>query len=214
MVFGRQSMNLQSRSIEANTNPVPAPTRRASTSGTGPPPMLFATYSYSSLAPSSLYRQQPVLTQPHRHHNSSRRAQPRLITPLLASASKSVHRKPVREAFFGLYTGAKQSAKVNGWHNYRLADIRSSPTLWSLMRFADKPYHFTPRLWASQGYSNTRERCCAERSPQRVQLDPKQPDELAVWLHEGSACQQRIHRCASSLGCPQTPPPAAGYRMG
>ena len=112
MVFGRQSMNLQSRSIEANTNPVPAPTRRASTSGTGPPPMLFATYSYSSLAPSSLYRQQPVLTQPHRHHNGSRRAQPRLITPLLASAPKSVHRKPVREAFFGLYTDAKESAKA------------------------------------------------------------------------------------------------------
>ncbi len=54
MVFGRQSRKLQSRRIDANTNPVPAPTMRASSSGTGPPPKLLATYSYSSFAPSSL----------------------------------------------------------------------------------------------------------------------------------------------------------------
>ena len=35
-VFGRQSMNLQSSRIEAKTNPVAAPTRRAQTSGTEP----------------------------------------------------------------------------------------------------------------------------------------------------------------------------------
>ena len=44
-VFGRQSMNLQSSRIEAKTNPVAAPTRRAQTSGTEPPPRRLATYS-------------------------------------------------------------------------------------------------------------------------------------------------------------------------
>lgn len=55
-VFGRQSMNLQSSRIDAKTNPVAAPTRRAQTSGTEPPPRRLATYSYSSFAPSSLHR--------------------------------------------------------------------------------------------------------------------------------------------------------------
>lgn len=59
MVFGRQSRKLQSRRIDANTNPVPAPTMRASSSGTGPPPRLLATYSYSSFAPSSLHSCSP-----------------------------------------------------------------------------------------------------------------------------------------------------------
>ena len=53
-VFGRQSMNLQSSRIDAKTNPVAAPTRRAQNSGTVPPPRRLATYSYSSFAPSSL----------------------------------------------------------------------------------------------------------------------------------------------------------------
>lgn len=61
MVLGRQSMKLQSSRMVANTNPVPAPTRRASTSGTGPPPKLFATYSYSSFAPSSLHSSHTML---------------------------------------------------------------------------------------------------------------------------------------------------------
>ena len=56
MVFGRQSINLQSRRIDAKKNPVAAPTRRAQTSGTRPPPRRLATYSYSSFAPSSLHR--------------------------------------------------------------------------------------------------------------------------------------------------------------
>ena len=54
IVLGRQSMNLQSSRIDAKKNPVAAPTRRAQTSGTEPPPRRLATYSYSSFAPSSL----------------------------------------------------------------------------------------------------------------------------------------------------------------